>query len=815
MSKLQTKRLAQQAVITVVFAYTMLVGGTLNGLVLYRAVNVSLGLLALIGAVWLGWSWRSRQPIAFSPVTAAYGAYIAACAAATAFSLDPRRSLNALCLTVLYALVWVLVSDLICKGWPAELFTRVMTVVGTLVIALALWQTARYALDWWAISGGEPWLPPVVLRPNPLLSHANMVAAFLNLLWPIVLVGLLTSASWPRRLVAGLWVLSAWAVVLLTSSRGAWLGAAVALPLTTALWWLAQRRDPSRPMRFPRLRLSRRWWAAAAVALLLLTAMALAAARLLQNPTHGVGFGARQPLWTAAWRMFLAHPIVGLGPDTYATAYMENRSIPPYSLYIHAHSKPLHVLAESGLLGVLSGGALLVAVAWAGWQHWRSATASMRCLLAGIVGGLSTLAVHCLFDTPTEVPVNVLMFSVLAAILATRLPCPAQQRRAGWWRLALTVLLLALLAVGVWSQAAYQPFLEGISLANAGNWRAAAPLLETALARDPGHVFYQLASGYAQGVLAVEDSAALPVAIRRYEQAITREPGYALNYANLAALYWQRGDESAALAAARRATEAAPREATFWLGLGFYYQEMGDLAGAQEAYHEALTRRPTWANAYYWRAEGFRRSALEGWQAVNLSQEPRTAKARAQAALDSGRYEEAVSLYNRALDADPHWASGYAGRAAALLELRRHDEAARDACTAVFIGSLEPVAVLHSHWLLARIAYHQGDLETALALGEQALDGFRRQSIFGPGTWGRSTHVWSGVFYRVGLNPDMLPQLPTIRFTDREVGWMETLGGWYEEAGEPDSARRLYREALDAAPDAALAAERLAALEGE
>ena len=100
-------------------------------------------------------------------------------------------------------------------------------------------------------------------------------------------------------------------------------------------------------------------------------------------------------------------------------------------------------------------------------------------------------------------------------------------------------------------------------------------------------------------------------------------------------------------------------------------------------------------------------------------------------------------------------------------------------------------------------------------MGEQALDGFRHQSIFGPGRHGWTIRFWGVIFHRLGLGADLLPQLRIIRFTDREVGWLETLGSWYEEAGDPEAARRIYREALEAAPDAAFAAERLAALDDD
>ena len=421
-------------------------------------------------------------------------------------------------------------------------------------------------------------------------------------------------------------------------------------------------------------------------------------------------------------------------------------------------------------------------------------------------------AIHSLFDTPPAVPVNALVIAMLAAILTTQLRPVERQRHAAWWRLALTLILLALLGVGVWSQYAYRPYLKGAALANVGDWEAAAPELETAVARDPSHALYNLASGYDHGVLAARgDTDALPVAVARYRVAIRREPGYGLNHANLAALYWQQGDAAAALATMERATQAAPGEPTFWLNLGLYREGMGDLAGAHEAYEQVLTLRPWWVEAYYWRANDFRRSVLEAWQTAHPPQEPQSAAGKAQAALASARYDEALRLYDQVLAANPQWASGYAGRAEALMELGRYQEAIRDARVAAFIGGLEPITIVHADWVRAQIAYCQGDPDTALTLGEQALDAFRQQSIFGPGTYGTSIYGWA-IFYRLGLSDDLLPQLETIRYTDAILERLQTLGGWYEEAGDVASARRIYEEAWTAAPDAAWAERRLQAL---
>src|SRR6266496_3693629 len=87
--------LLREAGLFLVLSYVLLLGGTFNGLVLYRLNVASLVVIAAIGLAWLAWRWwRSvRRPA--SGIDAGMAAVMAAAGLATVFSADPRRSAGA------------------------------------------------------------------------------------------------------------------------------------------------------------------------------------------------------------------------------------------------------------------------------------------------------------------------------------------------------------------------------------------------------------------------------------------------------------------------------------------------------------------------------------------------------------------------------------------------------------------------------------------------------------------------------------------------------------------------------------------------
>jgi O-antigen ligase len=108
--------------------------------------------------------------------------------------------------------------------------------------------------------------------------------------------------------------------------------------------------------------------------------------------------------WIAGARMFLAHPILGVGAGNYSAAY-QRYALPEWPDPLgHAHNYYINAAAETGALGCLMFLALSVAALYLGWrtaQRLREAPQPHGASLAlalGMLAALVALTTHNLTD---------------------------------------------------------------------------------------------------------------------------------------------------------------------------------------------------------------------------------------------------------------------------------------------------------------------------------------------------------------------------------------------------------------------------------
>ncbi len=222
-------------------------------------------------------------------------------------------------------------------------------------------------------------------RITSVYRHPNSLALYLDRVLPYGAVLAMTVASRWRLAAFGITGICL-AGLVLTFSRGAWIATIAALVVGA----LALRRS--------RLALA---GALASVALLGILAI-MQVARLGDLLQLGSGSASlRMLLWHAAINMIRDHPITGLGLDQFLYYYNPQYVLPgawEERYTSHAHNLILDLWTRLGIIGVVTGIALLAFLIRTGASALRTAWGTDRWLLVGILSSTAAMLVHGMVD---------------------------------------------------------------------------------------------------------------------------------------------------------------------------------------------------------------------------------------------------------------------------------------------------------------------------------------------------------------------------------------------------------------------------------
>ena len=254
--------------------------------------------------------------------------------------------------------------------------------------------------------GPDSFLVRTLIRAYGTFEQPNPFAGYLGLHLPFALAFAFRVRGPWRWIGALLWIVGGAAVVL-SLSRGAWLGFAVG---TAIVVWYSVLRG----------RLGFGFWAPLAAVAVLVLAVGHFSFRLddrIPERARLVGEGLTPPaalmedvtpgsyavvqrlaFWTAAGRMFAANPIGGVGLGNYESRYADfNVGAWPDSLG-HAHNFYLNLAAETGLVGLVPFFALAVVLLR---RSWRAACriGPSQVAAIGAFASLGAFSAHNLVDS--------------------------------------------------------------------------------------------------------------------------------------------------------------------------------------------------------------------------------------------------------------------------------------------------------------------------------------------------------------------------------------------------------------------------------
>jgi len=294
----------------------------------------------------------------------------------------------------------------------ARTLLRVLLASGYLVAALAIIQSV---LD--STAQGT------VVPAFGTLGQQNVLGAFLALLCPLAYRELVDADTWSTRLIA----LNALAILgvalILTLSRSAWLGTALAAVIVIA--------GSRRPTLRPRV-------VAAVIVLVGLGVVGLTVGRgfpLQQKivaravSVFDVGaWGPRPAIWRDSVKLIASRPILGYGPDNFGLVYPRFQADYLGQQQVDkAHAESLQVAATQGLIGLAAYLLVLAAFVRAFWRGRQRAGAVA--IFAGWVAYQVTLQLN-FSALAASLPFWIFAAAAMESWGATRRPSLSLDERA-------------------------------------------------------------------------------------------------------------------------------------------------------------------------------------------------------------------------------------------------------------------------------------------------------------------------------------------------------------------------------------------------
>jgi len=445
-------------------------------------------------------------------------------------------------------------------------------------------------------------------RPFGTLGNPDFYGQFLSVIVigcaaAIVFAG--TAVGRLRWAIAALGLESA-VLMVVVATRGSVIGVVAGLFVIGLLWL---RRTGATRRALSRLALAGAALVVALVVVVFATPLGSRLFALADSPE----VSGRVLIYTAAARIFSDHPVLGVGFENFAVAYPryeEAEGLKNNRTQTSAHSWLFHTAATTGVLGLATLAALLVAFAVHAWQRARDADAT-----ALLVATAATAAYYGSgLVLPGAQSIQWIPWACLGIALASDLRSARVIARMPGLRLPGLARLVIVLAF------AGAAFLQLTSLtANRSAKTAETSLRVETAARavaaaraattaDPGRAIYWNDLGRALEL--VDDQSAARGA---YVEATARSPYTAAFWWNLARMqeyFAERGDEAAKAAAydaMARAIAAGPQNPDTFDQFARIQFALGDLAGALASSQKAIDLYPGDPKYYTVAADAARR----------------------------------------------------------------------------------------------------------------------------------------------------------------------------------------------------------------
>jgi len=731
-------------VILTVFIFIFVFGFT-HSLTQYNIMVFFAVFLTLIGGIW----FIAKQSTT-TPLKPYILIWLAAYSISVFFSIDPRRSLSQMFLMLVGVFLFLLTYDLISRGWKVEYFFKAFFLIGITITAFSLYEAGSWYLRWIRNNPGN-WFPDITYR----LGTGNLLPPFLILTFHIGIPIFSKTSKKLHRVIILLLVFLSMVVLYLTSSRGGWLGLFFGL-----LVWGVYFFKTAKEFIITNLKkLFTHKLLFIGIVLLLISLMVLGGFLLYKqtvHPTHGSVFSARDGYWGPAIDTFLEHPLFGQGQFTFASSFLRENSTPPNTFHQHAHSLYLNLMAEMGFVGLLAA-VLFMAFYFLKFRSIYQQS-NDKIILLSILAFIISCAVHNIFDAYHTKPAMLWPLAILAGVAIAPRGSQSLTNQIPKSRPWGVLVVIVFAWMGIWT---ITPYYQAVELANQNQWQQAYNTFQQAIIRDPGNALAHQQLALTAAVIAQEgDSSMLDIAIQEMEITIQYEPSWALNHANLSALYYENNQIDKAIQTSQKAVDLAPGAGLYSLNSGCILEQSGKSEKAQSAYLNALNLNPDWTAASFWEETDLRSETLINWQKNQPEKDPITL-------LDA----------HKILDANKQYSWAHNIMAEAYLEIGEPERAKQSLENAELAYVSTSSDLLNTQLLWAEYYMQMGNIDKATIIKNDTLLRYQQYGVYGPGTFG-SLQYAPNLFRMSAMAMEIVPQMVDIPLPNTIIEREMLLSEW-------------------------------------
>jgi putative inorganic carbon (HCO3(-)) transporter len=340
------------------------------GLPLVTRTGLSL-LIAACGLLWVVWALRT-PPGRIGAINGWLLAVLGIAVLATGFSPVPLAAFTGLLKLLSYLAVYALMRQLLAEAplwWDRIVAALLGGEILTSVIGIRQLYADTSALARWSDANS---VAEGTVRIYSTLENPNLLGGYLLPILPLAVVALLRWRSPARRLFALTALVLGLAALVLTYSRGAWMGMVAALATLGLLLVLRRTRrwPPLWRRLFPLLLLL----GSALVLVLLVSQVEPLRVRVesLLVGREDSSNNFRLNVWAAALDMIQARPWLGIGPGNSAFNLIYPLYQQPKFNALSSYSIPLELAVEAGIPGLLAGVGLFLEAMRTGLRRWAS-----------------------------------------------------------------------------------------------------------------------------------------------------------------------------------------------------------------------------------------------------------------------------------------------------------------------------------------------------------------------------------------------------------------------------------------------------------